>query len=459
MSILLKSPVDALRQYVQFPSVSADSKFANGVQGAREFACARLEELGFDVNLVPTPIHPIILGTRGDPSWPRLVIYGHYDVQPPDPLDLWSSDPFAAVERGGRLYGRGAADNKGPQIVHMAALARVLRDITDYPIHITYLIEGEEEIGSPSFRGFLEEHKNKLRGDLLLVSDTGSPGPDQLVVTTGLRGLCAMEVKVFGPKQDLHSGVHGGALLNPLQALMHACSSLHDKDGRVTVPGFYDAVCPPKQWEREELSKLPTTEEEYARFLGVTDFFPPPGYSSLEAIRFCPTLEFNGVGGGYQGVGSKTVIPAEAFAKITCRLVPDQKSDDIAEKVKKAIIQACPAAVRVEVEIKGGGDPYVVIPPGKPGSTGEETDLMKKAFKVAEGCIEKGFGSSPIFLREGGSIPIIQDLKEVAGLDSLMIGLFTNEDNLHAPDESFHLGIMERAINSFEVFFKKLVGN
>ena len=459
MSILLKSPVDALRQYVQFPSVSADSKFANGVQGAREFACARLEELGFDVNLVPTPIHPIILGTRGDPSWPRLVIYGHYDVQPPDPLDLWSSDPFAAVERGGRLYGRGAADNKGPQIVHMAALARVLRDIPDYPIHITYLIEGEEEIGSPSFRGFLEEHKNKLRGDLLLVSDTGSPGPDQLVVTTGLRGLCAMEVKVFGPKQDLHSGVHGGALLNPLQALMHACSSLHDSEGRVTVPGFYDAVRPPKQWEREELSKLPTTEEEYARFLGVTDFFPPPGYSSLEAIRFCPTLEFNGVGGGYQGEGSKTVIPAEAFAKITCRLVPDQKSDDIAEKVKKAIIQACPAAVRVEVEIKGGGDPYVVIPPGKPGSTGEETDLMKKAFKVAEGCIEKGFGSSPIFLREGGSIPIIQDLKEVAGLDSLMIGLFTNEDNLHAPDESFHLGIMDRAINSFEVFFKELVGN
>jgi acetylornithine deacetylase/succinyl-diaminopimelate desuccinylase-like protein len=459
MSILLKSPVDALRQYVQFPSVSADSKFANGVKGAREFACARLEELGFDVNLVPTPIHPIILGTRGDPSWPRLVIYGHYDVQPPDPLDLWSSDPFSAVERDGRLYGRGAADNKGPQIVHMAALARVLRDIPDYPIHITYLIEGEEEIGSPSFRGFIDEHKNKLQGDLLLVSDTGSPGPDQLVVTTGLRGLCAMEVKVFGPKQDLHSGVHGGALLNPLQALMHACSSLHDKEGRVTVPGFYDAVRPPKQWEREELLKLPTTEEGYARFLGVSDFFPPPGYSSLEAIRFCPTLEFNGVGGGYQGEGSKTVIPAEAFAKITCRLVPDQKSDDIAEKVKKAIIQACPPAVRVEVEIKGGGDPYVVIPPGKPGSTGDETDLLKKAFKVAEGCIEKGFGSSPIFLREGGSIPIIQDLKEVAGLDSLMIGLFTNEDNLHAPDESFHLGIMDRAINSFEAFFKELVGN
>jgi acetylornithine deacetylase/succinyl-diaminopimelate desuccinylase-like protein len=457
MSLLLDSPIDALKKYVEFPSVSADSNFSDGVTGAREFACDQLKELGFAVELISTPINPIILATRGDPSWPRLVIYGHYDVQPPDPLDLWSSDPFIAVEREGRLYGRGAADNKGPQIVHMAALSRVLRDNPDYPIHITYLIEGEEEIGSPSFRGFLEDHKEKLRGDLLLVSDTGSPGPDQLVVTTGLRGLTALEVKVYGPRQDLHSGVHGGALLNPLQALMKICSSLHDEDGRVTIPGFYDAVRPPEQWEREELAKLPITEEEYAKFLGMPDFFPPPGFSPLEGIRFCPTLEFNGIGGGYQGEGSKTVIPAEAFAKITCRLVPDQKSEDIAKKVRQAIIDACSSAVRVEVEVKGGGDPYVVIPPGKPGSSGQESELTKKAFHVAEECIESGFGTRPIFLREGGSIPIIQDLKELAGLDSLMIGLFTNEDNLHAPDESFHLGMMNRAIDSFEEFFNRLV--
>ncbi|MFL2913070.1 MAG: M20/M25/M40 family metallo-hydrolase [Opitutales bacterium] len=456
MSILLDSPVDALRQYVRFPSVSADQSFADGITGARDFACSRLEELGFAVDLVPTPINPIILATRGDPSWPRLVIYGHYDVQPPDPLDLWTSEPFDPMERDGRIFGRGAADNKGPQIVHMAALARVLRDNPDYPIHITYLIEGEEEIGSPSFRGFLEEHQDRLKGDLLLVSDTGSPGPDQLVVTTGLRGLTALEVKIFGPKQDLHSGVHGGALLNPLQALMHICSSLHDEEGRVTVPGFYDAVRPPEEWERSELSKLPITENAYSHFLGVSKLFSPPGYSALEGIRFCPTLEFNGVGGGYQGEGSKTVIPAEAFAKITCRLVPDQKSEDIAKKVKQAILNACPAEVRVEVEVKGGGDPYVVIPPGKPGSTGQESELMKKAFDVAEHCIAENFGTSPIFLREGGSIPIIQDLKEVAGLDSLMIGLFTNEDNLHAPDESFHLGIMNNAIDAFEAFFKRL---
>ncbi len=456
MSQLLSDPIEALTRYVSYPSVSADSAFKEGVSGARDFATQCLKELGFEVEHVQTPIHPVILATRGDPSWPGIVIYGHYDVQPPDPLDLWSSDPFQAVERDGRLYGRGAADNKGPQIVHMAALARALKKNPDLPLRITYLIEGEEEIGSPSFRPFLEERKDSLRGDFLLVSDTGSPGPHQLAVTTGLRGLVALEVKVYGPKQDLHSGVHGGALLNPLQALAQACASLHDAQGRVTVPGFYDAVKPPLDWEKEELGKLPITEEEYANFLGSPGFFPPPGYSPLEAIRFCPTLEFNGMGGGYQGEGSKTVIPAEAFAKITCRLVPDQSAEDIARKVKDALQSAFPPAVRVEVEAKGGGDPYVILPPGKPGADPKAKPLMQQAFPLAENCIEKSFGSRPIYLREGGSIPIIRDLKEIAGLDSLMLGLFTNEDNLHAPDESFNLEIMNKAIDTFEQFFLQL---
>lgn len=456
MSSLLDDPTKALTQYVSYPSVSADSSFSSGIDGARDFACERLKELGFSVEMVETPINPVILATRGEESWPHLVIYGHYDVQPPDPLDLWATKPFEASIRDGRLFGRGSADNKGPQIVHMTALHRVLKETPNLPLRITYLIEGEEEIGSPSFRGFLERRKDSLRGDLLLVSDTGSPGPDQLVVTTGLRGLAAMEIKVFGPKQDLHSGVHGGALLNPIQALMTACSSLHDNQGNVTVPGFYDDVVPPEQWERDELMRLPLTEEQYSEFLGVPEFFSATGYSALEAIRFCPTLEFNGVGGGYQGEGSKTVIPAQAFAKITCRLVPNQNAEDISQKVKAAILDAFPSAVRCEVEVKGGGDPYVVIPPGKPGSSGNETDLMKKAFSVAEKCIEEGFGTKPIYLREGGSIPIIRDLKEVAGLESLMIGLFTNEDNLHAPNESFNLDIMEKATKSFEAFFKEL---
>ena len=453
MSILLNDPLQALKDYVAHPSVSADSAFSSGVAGARDFACSQLQDLGFLVDLVDTPIHPIIVATRGDPAWPGIVIYGHYDVQPPDPVDLWTSKPFEAQERNGRLYGRGAADNKGPQIVHMAALARALKKNPNLPLRITYLIEGEEEIGSPSFRQFLEQGKDRLRGDFLLVSDTGSPGPEQLAVTTGLRGLVALEVKVYGPKQDLHSGVHGGALLNPLQALARACASLHDEQGRVTVPGFYDAVQAPQDWERDELSRLPITESSYAKFLGTPEFFPPPGYSPLEAIRFCPTLEFNGIGGGYQGEGSKTVIPAEAFAKITCRLVPDQSADDIAEKVQAALQSAFPSAVRVEVKTKGGGDPYVILPPGKPGATAKAGSLMAKAFPLAENCIEQSFGTRPLYLREGGSIPIIRDLKEVVGLDSLMLGLFTNEDNLHAPDESFNLEIMNQAIDAFEQFF------
>ena len=453
MSILLNDPLQALKDYVAHPSVSADSAFSSGVAGARDFACSQLQDLGFSVDLVDTPIHPIIVATRGDPAWPGIVIYGHYDVQPPDPVDLWTSKPFEAQERNGRLYGRGAADNKGPQIVHMAALARALKKNPNLPLHITYLIEGEEEIGSPSFRQFLEQGKDRLRGDFLLVSDTGSPGPEQLAVTTGLRGLVALEVNVYGPKQDLHSGVHGGALLNPLQALARACASLHDEQGRVTVPGFYDAVQAPQDWERDELSRLPITESSYAKFLGAPEFFPPLGYSPLEAIRFCPTLEFNGIGGGYQGEGSKTVIPAEAFAKITCRLVPDQSADDIAEKVQAALQSAFPSAVRVEVKTKGGGDPYVILPPGKPGATAKAGSLMAKAFPLAENCIEQSFGTRPLYLREGGSIPIIRDLKEVVGLDSLMLGLFTNEDNLHAPDESFNLEIMNHAIDAFEQFF------
>lgn len=456
MSLLLDDPVGALKQYVAHPSVSADTSFCEGVAGARDFACAMLRELGFSVDLVETPINPVIVGTRGDPTWPGIVIYGHYDVQPPDPLQLWTSEPFKAEVRNGRLYGRGAADNKGPQIVHMAALARALKANPDLPLRITYLIEGEEEIGSPSFRKFLEQGKNRLQGDFLLVSDTGSPGPQQLAITTGLRGLVALEVKVYGPKQDLHSGVHGGALLNPLQALVHACASLHDQQGRVTVPGFYDAVKPPQDWERNELAQLPITESAYADFLGAPDFLPPPGFSALEAIRFCPTLEFNGIGGGYQGEGSKTVIPAEAFAKITCRLVPDQSAEDIASKVKDALQSAFPQAVRVEVQVMGGGDPYAILPPGKPGADQEGKPLLKRAFSLAEQCIEHSFGCRPLYLREGGSIPIIRDLKEVAGLDSLMLGLFTNEDNLHAPDESFNLDIMHKAIDAFEKFFLEL---
>ena len=457
---MINDPVEALKDYVRCPRVSADSVYKDGLDAAREFAAGQLRDLGFSVEIIQTPKHPIILAERGvDPSWPCVLIYGHYDVQPADPFDLWSSPAFEPKVRDGRLYGRGAADNKGPQIVHMAALTRVLQQNPNLPLRIKYLIEGEEEIGSPSFKGFLEKYKERLDADFVLVSDTGSPSPAQIVITTGLRGLVAFEVRVKGPKMDLHSGVHGGALMNPLQALMHICASLHNRDGRVNVPGFYDPVLPVYQWEQDELSKLPTSLQEYKEFLGIPKFHSAEGYTPFEALRFGPTLEFNGVGGGYQGEGSKTVIPSKAFAKITCRLVPNQDARQIAELVQKTIRERCPDSVTIEFTEPHTGNPYLVVPPGKENTPADQSAFLQKAFACSEKAIEGTFGSKPIYLREGGSIPIISDLKTVAGLDSLLIGLFTPEDNLHAPDESFHLGIMEKAIATFEQFFVDLVAN
>ena len=410
--MLPADPVTVLKAYASHASVSADASYAEGMVGARDHVSNILRSLGFLVEIIETPMHPILLATRGDPAWPHLVIYGHYDVQPADPFDLWTSPPFEPAIRGNRLFGRGVADNKGPQIVHLTALARVLGKNPDLPLRITYLIEGEEEVGSPSFKGFLEQYKERLDAEMVLVSDTGSPGPEQIVITTGLRGLVALEARFKGPRMDLHSGVHGGPVFNPLRAVSAVCASLHDENGNVNVPGFYDDVVVPADWEREELLKLSQTEEEYLDFIGSPAFKPSEGYNALEAVRFGPTLEFNGIGGGYQGEGSKTVIPSESFVKITCRLVPNQKEKRIAELVKNALLERCPPEVTVEVVVTGGGDPYLVTPPGKPGSSGDEPVLLKRAFAVAERRIKESFGAPPIYLREGGSIPIIGDLKE-----------------------------------------------
>lgn len=454
------NPLETLQAYTRFPSVSTDPAYAEGMQGAREFAAGLLQGLGFSVEVVATELHPILYAERiGNPDWPHVVLYGHYDVQPADPFHRWSSAPFEPELRDGRLYARGAADNKGPTIVHMAALARVLEAHPELPLNITYVIEGEEEIGSPSMAKFFDRYAERLaKADFLLVSDTGSPNEDQIVITTGLRGLVDLEIRLKGPKGDLHSGIHGGAVYNPLQALMEICASLHHPDGSVNVPGFYDAVLPVHDWEREELTRYPETLESYRQMLEVPAFFPARGLNALEAVRFGPTLEFNGIGGGYQGEGSKTVIPSEAFAKITCRLVADQDPDVIQEAVVAAIESRCPAGVTLRVRRGGSGAPYLVVPPGRPNTPADQPEPLARAFQSAEQTLTRSFGLRPIFLREGGSIPVIADFKTRAGLDSLMIGLFTPVDNLHAPDESFSLKIMDRAIDAFEQILKDIAG-
>ena len=447
--------VNTLKEYLRFPSVSTDSNYSDGMQGARNYISEQLETLGFSVKNIETALHPILLAERhGNPIWPHVVLYGHYDVQPADPFERWSSGPFDPEVRDGRIYARGAADNKGPTIVHMTALQRVLKKHPNLPLNITYVIEGEEEIGSPSMRKFFDDYAERIsQADFMLVSDTGSPNTKQIVITTALRGLVDLEIKVTGAKVDLHSGIHGGAIYNPLQAISEICASLHNPDGTVNVPGFYDGIDPIEDWERMQLERYPESLESYKAMLGVPEFAPCGKLSPLEAVRFGPTLEFNGMGGGYQGEGSKTVIPSEVFAKITCRLVDGQDPTIIQDKVIATINDRCPKQVKLNVRRGAVAPAYLVIPPDRSNTPKQQPAALANAFRSIEVAITNCFGQEPIYLREGGSIPVIADFKQRAGLDAIMVGLFTPIDNLHAPDESFDLDLMNKAIATFEEVF------
>ena len=452
-------PLEALISYLRFPSVSTDKNFHEGMNSARNFISGLLENMGFSVELVETECHPVILAERfvGE-EFPNIVLYGHYDVQPADPLDLWDSAAFEPEIRNGRIYGRGSADNKGPTIVHMSALQKVLSEQPGLALNITYVIEGEEEMGSPSMPKFFDRYSERLsKADIMFVSDTGSPTTDQIVITTALRGLVELEISVKGPKSDLHSGIYGGAVYNPLHALSEIVASLHNEDGSVNVPRFYDGVSKIEQWERDELNRYPQNLEEYQSMLEVRGFYEPRGFSPLEAVRFEPTLEINGMGGGYQGEGTKTIIPSEAFAKITCRLVADQKGDEVQNHVIKAIEQRCPKGVKLRVRRGCIANAYSIIPPNKSEAI-VCSSFIKNAFSVTELAIQKQFGKSPLYLREGGSIPVIADFKNRAGLDAIMVGLFTPEDNLHAPNESFDIGLMQKATETFADIFRSLGG-
>ncbi len=439
-------PVEKLKEYIRHASISTDPSAREGMRGAREFVSGLLGGLGFAVEAVPTALHPVIWAQRGgDPSWPHVVIYGHYDVQPADPLNLWQTPPFEPTIRGNRLYGRGAADNKGPLLANIAAVAQLLEKDPRLPLRITFLIEGEEEMGSPSFPAFLEKYQDKLReADFVFLSDTALPNEQQVVITCGLRGLTLFDLHVIGAKGDLHSGLHGGVMRNPIQALAEICATLHTPDGRVNVPGFYDDVREVEPWERAELAKLGGDAAAYAKFLGIEAFHTPPGYTPFEAIRFQPTLEFNGIGGGYQGEGTKTVIPSRAFAKISCRLVPNQQPARIKELVIAAIRARAPQDVKLEFVDQHQGDPYIVVPPGRPNTPPDQSPVLARAFRAADAAVTEVWGRPPLYLREGGSVPIIADIKRVTGLDSVMFGLFLPEDNLHAPNESFNLDVMRK---------------
>ncbi|MEY3773991.1 MAG: Succinyl-diaminopimelate desuccinylase, partial [Verrucomicrobiota bacterium] len=445
-------PVAKLKEYVSHPSVSADPAFAEGMKGARELAGGLLREIGFAVDYVPTAGHPVIVAKRtGAPSWPHVIIYGHYDVQPPDPLELWTTPPFEPVERAGRLYGRGTADNKGPLMAHIAGVGRLLESDPQIPLRITFVIEGEEEIGSKHFKDFLRDHKDRLAGaDFVFLSDTGIPNPDQMVITVGLRGMVCFEIELSNARTDLHSGMNGGVLLNPIQGLAELCASLHTPDGRVNIPGFYADVKEVEPWEREQLVKLGLKEKDYAEFLGIERFHTPPGYTPFEAIRFLPTLEFNGFGGGYQGEGSKTVIPSKARVKISCRLVPNQTPERMKEVIFKAIRERAPKGLKLKITDQHDAMPYVVVPPDRSNTPPDQSPVLARAFRATHQAATEIWGREPLYLREGGSVGLIADLKKELNLDAIMLGLFLPQDNLHAPDESFDLSVMHKGIETVQ---------
>lgn len=452
-------PVEAVKEFIRHPSVSTDAQFAAGMEGARAHVVGLLKEMGLAVEVVPTSLHPVVIAKRrGNPDWPHVVIYGHYDVQPADPLDLWETPAFEPTVRDGRLYGRGAADNKGPMMVHIAAAARLLEKYPDLPLNLTFLIEGEEEIGSPSFGKVLADYADALRGDFVLLSDTQSPSTEQLALTVALRGIVSLEVEVFGPKGDLHSGLHGGAVYNPIQALTEICASLHAADGSVAIPGFYDAVAEVEPWEREEINKLGNDLDAYRDSIGVPGFLPGRGMSPFEVTRLLPTLEFNGIGGGYQGVGEKTIIPSRAFAKITCRLVANQDPVEIEKLVHRAIEDRCPSEVRLKIRRGHAGGPYRVIPPDRANTPADQNVHLATAFRAAESAITQIFGRPPLYLSEGGSVPIISEINRVLGMDCVMLGMFTPMDNLHAPNEGFDLELFRKGIDVSERILAQVAG-
>jgi acetylornithine deacetylase/succinyl-diaminopimelate desuccinylase-like protein len=421
-----------LCEYVRFPSVSAQPQHRRDLSACAEWVVEHCRAIGLEARLCATKGHPIVVAktprakSKGA-GRPHFVVYGHYDVQPPEPLELWKSPPFEPRVSNGALFGRGACDNKGQNLAHLKAVEAYLKTGTELPCDITFVIEGEEEVGSSSLATFLREHRAELGCDAIVISDTGMPTPKHPALTYGLRGITSFQITLHGPARDLHSGIFGGTVDNPAMALCQLLGKLRDKDGRVTVPGFYQGVQPLSAYERKQFARLPFKASEYQRFLGVPKLFGERGFTPLEQRSARPTLEINGLTSGYQGEGSKTIVPAWALAKITIRLVPNQEPDQVMKRVRQYLEKLCPPTVRLEFEAGHGAEPYLVSP------TSPQAQAALRALKSA-------FGYEPVLMREGGSIPIVNDFKKILHADSLLLGLGLPDDNAHSPNEKFDLG-------------------
>src|SRR4030095_10601570 len=421
--------------FLRFPSVSTDQKYADKVRDCANWVSQKLEKIGLESKVVPTKGHPIVWARNKHRSGrPTVLLYGHYDVQPPDPLELWESPPFEPVLKNGYVFARGATDNKGQIFAHILGLQETIEKNKDLPVNLNIVIEGEEEVGSQNLGKFLTDNKDALKCDVALVSDTGMIAPKTPTISYGLRGVTALEIKVTGPKMDLHSGIFGGAVANPATALARMLGTLHDADGHIAVAGFYDDVVPLQDWEREMWKKLPIDAD--AEILGETKspaLFGEKGFSTLERIWARPTAEINGMGSGYQGPGTKTVLPSHAMAKLTFRLVPNQSGDKIVDLVKKHLQKTLPPGVTAEM-VSGHSGPWYL------------TDANSKFMKAAQKALKKAFNKDVALIREGGSIPIVSDFRSILGVETLLIGLALANCRAHSPNENFPLENLEAGI-------------
>ncbi|MBI3977301.1 MAG: dipeptidase [Chloroflexi bacterium] len=443
--------LEELKALVRIPSISASPEHAEEVRRCAATLAARLERIGLrNVTLLPTGGPPVVYADWLDagPDAPTLLIYGHYDVQPVDPIELWESPPFEPVERDGQLYGRGTTDDKGQLSIHVNAVDAYLQAAGRLPVNVKFLLEGEEEIGSDHLAALLHEKRERLRADAAVVSDATMWDRGIPAIGYGLRGICGVEIVVHGPAGDLHSGAFGGAVPNPNNTLAQVIAALKDQNGRVTIPGFYDRVRSLGAAERQALAELPFDEEAFRRAAGVTALVGEATFSTVERLWTRPTLDVNGLWGGFTGTGMKTVIPAHATAKITMRLVPDQDPTEITELFDRYVPALAPAGTRVEVIRQHGGRPFL-------------TPLDHPAMGAAARALEAAFGRPPVYIREGGSIPVVADMAAILGAPVLLVGFGLNDERAHAPNERFDLGNfrlgMRSAVHLYDELARALV--
>lgn len=437
--------LDELFDFIRIPSISAKEANKGDMYKAAEYAKQRMLDAGADkAEVMETTGHPVVYGEKLiDEKLPTVLVYGHYDVQPEGDLDLWDSKPFEPEIRDEKIFARGADDDKGQLYMHMKAFEFMVKS-DNLPCNVKFMIEGEEEIGSPSLRKYCEENKDLLAADVILVSDTTMISMDMPSITVGLRGLAYMEVEVTGPNRDLHSGLYGGAVVNPINALTKMIASLTDENNHITVKGFYDKVQEVSTEERAEMAKAPFNEEAYKKAIDVDDLDGEKGYTPPEHTGIRPSLDVNGIWGGYMEEGAKTILPSKAYAKISMRLVPNQNSDEISELFIKHFESIAPKGVRVKAKALHGGQGYV-----------SPTDTI--AYQAAQKAVEHTFGKKPIPVRSGGSIPIISTFEEVLGLKSILIGFGLESDAIHSPNENYPLFNFFKGIETIPYFYKYFV--